>query len=272
MYYTIKPGEALADYVQFFWVLEGEASMQRPFVHRALAEHCAELIFYYKGGFTKYSNDAKPVKTFTAGLFAQSRCFSLFETADNYSMFGVYLYPYAIPLLLKTPANEFSNHAVDLKTLLGKDGEMIEERIMLAVDNFERTKIVSDFLLHRLKNSKNKYPAITSCIQKAVQYNSFNSVGMLIDYCNLSRRQFERKFKEQSGFSPKDFLRLVRFTTSLKSPEKISSLAKLAIDCGYYDQSHFIHDFTMFSGYTPAKFFRREIDPESYRALAEPNS
>ena len=41
----------------------------------------------------------------------------------------------------------------------------------------------------------------------------------------------------------------------LKSTDKSRSLTKLAYDCGYYDQSHFINEFKMQTGYTPKQYF-----------------
>jgi AraC-like DNA-binding protein len=43
----------------------------------------------------------------------------------------------------------------------------------------------------------------------------------------------------------------------------------MAYDCGYYDQSHFIHDFRMFSGYNPKAFFKNQKDAADYRAFEE---
>jgi AraC-like DNA-binding protein len=66
----------------------------------------------------------------------------------------------------------------------------------------------------------------------------------------------ERKFKDYSGFSPKDFFNIVRFKNVLKEAEqKRKPLAQIAIDSGYYDQSHFTNEFKKFSGYSPREFF-----------------
>jgi len=269
MYYTIKPVEALSDYVQFFWVLEGEGLARHPFVHRALADHCTELIFYYTGGFTRHFKQFEAPVPFASGIYAQSQHFSIFKTEGSYGLLGTYLYPYTFPLLFSTSAHVLSDQAIDLKDLWRKQGAIVEEKVMLAGNTAERVKIVSDFLIDRLKAVNNRYLGITTCIKNLVQLNQFRSVQSMIDYCNLSRRQFERKFKEYAGFSPKDYLRLVRFHAALTSPDRLTSMAKLAIDCGYYDQAHFIHDFTMFSGATPGKFFKQKLDPDSYRAFSE---
>jgi AraC-like DNA-binding protein len=37
----------------------------------------------------------------------------------------------------------------------------------------------------------------------------------------------------------------------------MDSMAGLAVDLGYFDQSHFIKEFKRFQGFTPAEFIRR---------------
>jgi AraC-like DNA-binding protein len=34
--------------------------------------------------------------------------------------------------------------------------------------------------------------------------------------------------------------------------------AQIAVDCGYFDQSHLIHDFVEFSGVTPSEYWQRQ--------------
>ena len=73
----------------------------------------------------------------------------------------------------------------------------------------------------------------------------------------VSKKQFERLFKELVGTNPKEYARIVRFQKSLKllqhysEDAKDANQAQLAYQCGYADQSHFIREFKQFSGYTP---------------------
>jgi transcriptional regulator GlxA family with amidase domain len=72
----------------------------------------------------------------------------------------------------------------------------------------------------------------------------------------FSARQLRRLFLEQVGLSPKHFCRVIRFQRSLsRLPGRgRADWAQVAVDCGYYDQAHFINEFRQFSGYTPGEF------------------
>jgi AraC-like DNA-binding protein len=269
-YYTIHPPEMLADYVQFFWVLEGQATAGLPFVHRALADNAPEFIFYYKGQFSRSANPGKEQRTFHSGIYGQTQQFCQFKAEGDFGIFGAYLYPYTIQQLFFIPGTELSNEYADVKTLAGVDGEMLEEKVMLAADHGERVKRVSEFLIARIKKAKHDSPGIVSCIKDVIRYRRSVSIPALAHDCNLSRRQFERRFKDASGFSPKDFLCLVRFNAAIRlSSVKNKSLTEIAMNCGYYDQSHFIHEFSKFSGYSPKQFFKHASAAEDYRATTD---
>lgn len=79
----------------------------------------------------------------------------------------------------------------------------------------------------------------------------------LSDQVKISLRHFRRKFKEIIGVSPKYFCKVIQLNTvfeMLNSSNK-EKLHCLALDCGYYDQAHFIHDFKKMIGNSPRKFF-----------------
>src|SRR6266542_725895 len=234
---VIQPPQQLADYVRFFWFSECDASIHKPFVHHAFAYPCPELIFCYKGQF-KYNSEFEAEQTLSSGIYGQTQTFSKVASKTDFGIFGFYLYAHALPQLFCLPANELTNQSADIKTLCGKEGEILEEKIMLASDNNQRVKLACDFLKARLKNVKTEYTNILSSIKSISSSSHLTSVKALSDNSFLSVRQFERRFKEFSGFSPKLFLRITRFNSLLYKPFQNKSLAQIAYEYGYYDQSH----------------------------------
>jgi len=67
-------------------------------------------------------------------------------------------------------------------------------------------------------------------------------------------RQLERRFARNFGLSPKEWLRVKRFEGSLvKLVDDRESLASVAADAGYADQSHMTRDYRRATGLTPRR-------------------
>jgi AraC-like DNA-binding protein len=81
-------------------------------------------------------------------------------------------------------------------------------------------------------------------------------ISALAADCGLSLRQFERRFKQCIGVSPKIFARLLRFEALLHAllHDPAFSLADAASHPGYQDQAHGIHEFKIWAGCTPTAF------------------
>lgn len=75
-------------------------------------------------------------------------------------------------------------------------------------------------------------------------------------YAGLSQRQLRRAFLQQTGVPPKLFCRILRFRGLVK--QLVSGgrarWPELALDHGYYDQSHLINEFHALSGLTPTEY------------------
>jgi len=265
-----SPEPALAEYVRFFWTLDASVGGNEPFVHRALPDNCVELIFYVKGKLSISAASGPEGVTFTSGVFGQAEKFRLFKANTDFSLFGVYLYPFAFKHLFNLPAHVLSNEKVDSNTLWGKDGVWLEEQVMVAADTAQRVKVVSDFLIRRLRSMHDHERKFLWQIKGIADTSGLRSIKSFADDCSLSRRQFERRFKELSGFSPGDFFNIVRFKRALNAMEDASvSLAQTAIASGYYDQSHFTNEFKRLSGYTPKEFVLNRQSKTDMRATRD---
>ena len=249
-YFTIHPTKKLAELVRYFWVFEGNASPDRPYVHRTFANVCPELLFHYRGTFEEINDEDGFESSFITGIHAHTVKYRRFVTKDSFGMFGVYLYPHALPVLFNTPATAVTNEMPDLNSLLKKAGRELEEKMMMASGNAERLSIITSFLEQRITDQKR--PEIGKIIRSIVQAKGQVNIKSLSYDCFLSVRQFERNFKEQAGFSPKTFARITRFNAVVEGRlSRQRSLTDIAYEFGYYDQSHFISDFKEFSGFCP---------------------
>ncbi len=251
-YYTIAPPLSLSAYVRFFWVLESD----EPYCHRSMADGCAEMVFHYKGTFDEITKPGQSERSFLSGLHGPAKNYRRFITKESFGIFGVYLYPFAIPRLLSMPASELSDQMPDLHTLFGIAGREVEEKMILACDNLHRVAVISSFLEKKLSTDNKQQPAFYTVISDIIHTKGLTSVDELARKSFLSVRQFERNFKLFSGFSPKLYSRIIRFQMATQHYGNMQkSLTDIAYDCGYYDQSHFIHEFKQFSGYHPKQYF-----------------
>lgn len=262
VYRVIPPPPHLAEYIRFYWVLENATA----YVHRAMADGCAEMIFHYSGSFDEITRDNKLEKSFLSGLHGPSKNFRRFSTTTGFGIFGVYLYPFAVPLLFDLPTSEISNQMPDLFSILGKEGQYLEEQMMLAPNNSRRTEIISAFFEKKLTKNESSLSGISSAVHLILQNKGVVNIPVLAEHCCLSIRQFERKFKELAGFSPKLYSRIIRFQCTTEEYGRTDKLlTEIAYDYGYYDQSHFINDFKEFSGYHPGAYFSGDAEGVEWR-------
>ncbi|WP_229259589.1 DUF6597 domain-containing transcriptional factor [Duganella aceris] len=102
-------------------------------------------------------------------------------------------------------------------------------------------------------------------VQRALRALDASNGGLRIEdlaaTLGVSRQHLAAQFRDQVGLSPKLYARICRFrraTAALKTaPARAAGTpdwAQLALDCGYFDQSHLIHDFQEFAASTPERF------------------
>jgi transcriptional regulator GlxA family with amidase domain len=78
----------------------------------------------------------------------------------------------------------------------------------------------------------------------------------------LSQRRFIQRFAAEVGMTPKLYCRVRRFqrVRALVRNVPAPDWARVAVEWGYFDQSHLIHDFQAFSGLSPVEYCRRRSE------------
>lgn len=260
-YFSFPPPLALAPYIRFFWVLESD--FPGSYVHRTLASGCPEIVFHYSGRFSEVLPSGDTAPSFLSGITGQTTCYNRYAITGDFGIFGVFLYPFAVPALFGVPASAISSQSVSLGDLCGAPGEAVSSAVLSAPDNATRYALLSSFFCARLRHLDSP---VLFAVRSLVDSNGRADLGYLSDQCFRSRRQFERLFLGHAGFSPRLFARLCRFHGALERyGDSSMSLTGLAYELGYYDQSHFIHEFKEFSGHHPRAYFSGRAEAAQWK-------
>jgi AraC-like DNA-binding protein len=90
------------------------------------------------------------------------------------------------------------------------------------------------------------------------RYRDAIEVADLAEQAGLSVSQLQREFAKHFGITPTNYIREVRIGMArhlLEISDK--PVSQIALDCGFYDQSHFNHHFKTLTGLTPLKYRER---------------
>ena len=156
-----------------------------------------------------------------------------------------------------TPLHILFGHNVPLENFIPRaELEEICEGIHEATSNVQRIRKIEQFLLERV-NENNVDPLIANSVQIINKENGNIRISQLIKDLCVSKDSFEKRFRKSIGASPKQFANIVRLKNCVDNYDADKSLTEIALDTGYYDQSHFIHDFKLFTGQTPYQFFHK---------------
>ena len=79
------------------------------------------------------------------------------------------------------------------------------------------------------------------------------SVAELARTLNVGERRLHRAFLDAAGVAPKTYLRAMRLRRALALASR-RPWSVVAVEAGYYDQSHMIDEFHALVGTTPASF------------------
>jgi AraC-like DNA-binding protein len=86
--------------------------------------------------------------------------------------------------------------------------------------------------------------------------------GQIAKMTGLSVSQFERTFRKALGTSPRQYLLRIRLEhASRQLVESDATVAAIALECGFYDQSHFSKAFTAHMGVNPSQYREEHRQP-----------
>jgi AraC-like DNA-binding protein len=123
-----------------------------------------------------------------------------------------------------------------------------------------RFAVAESFLERRFRNRLALNPCVAHAVDRIVRNPAQTQMDALTKEIGYSQKHFIDMFKSAVGVTPKAYLTILRFQRAIQEIERLRCIdwSHFALDCGYYDQAHFIHDFKRFSGFTPNEYLSRK--------------
>jgi AraC-like DNA-binding protein len=200
--------------------------------------------------------DGERLSSFAAGLHDRQ-----VTTEHGGRSFGIHvnLAPPAAHMLFGLPLHMLAQRAVPLDDVL--DERSLVERLYDARGWATRFRLLDAVLTKRFADSRPPSLGVTWAWQRLVETNGRVAIGALAEELGWSRKRIVARFREEVGLPPKATARLVRFERARTLAERAQSpdWARIAFECGYYDQSHLINDFRAVTGRTPETFFQDTV-------------
>jgi AraC-like DNA-binding protein len=256
-YLSRAPRPILASSIDRLWFVSDVPPHPR---ERVLPSGTLELVVNLTEDEIRIYDPAAPrdVRRYAGAVVsgALTSCFGT-DHREHASIIGVHFKPGGAFPFLGVPAFELADAHVDLEALWGRRARALRDRLC-AAPLAEKFTILEDALVERLARPARRHPVVPFALAELSRPEV--TVRTLAEQTQLSHRRLAEVFRAEVGMAPKTFSRVRRFERAVaraRGRAAAPDWASLALECGYFDQSHMIRDFVALSGLTPLELFRR---------------
>lgn len=256
-YIIHKPKGFLNSYIKFIWAMESEFCGHTCNLEKLVPSGSAEIIINLDDKITIKGKKNSDQVSSNGIIGGQKSSFSEY-VPNSKKLISVVFHPQAAHSVFGIPTNEFSDYYIDATNIWGDDWKRLVEQVIDAENYNKKIQLLENFVFSKIvKNDIALDDRINKSIELLNQSSGRIKITELAEKVYLGKRQLERLFRTKLGLSPKEFSRIVRFQSVLylKQKNNLLSLSELAYLNGYYDQSHFVNEFTSISGFSPKEFF-----------------
>lgn len=249
------PGQPLATFVECMWSL-GDAPAHS--MERIVPSGTLELVInLHEDEIRIYDPDDGALRRFSGAVVSGAyRRFFVIDTREHASVVGVHFRPGGACPFLGVPPGALADQHVDLATLWRGSAIELRDRLCAAATPAARFAVIEQMLMRRLSRRRDGHPAVPFALGQLDRPGV--TIGEIATSLQLSRRRLIEVFTAEVGITPKRLARVLRFqrASALARRAGRPDWGRLAIECGYFDQSHLIHDFRELTGMSPVLVVR----------------
>ena len=251
-YFEVPPHPSLSSYIETYWVMEVPTTVLA-FPQMVIPDHCMDLIFDL--GQSTFESFGK----------AGSKIIGVMTTAmgsvvkPGNKLLGIRFKPFGASAVFGISAGDLMDQSVNVSDLC-RDEYNIRDRLLSFDNSSSQIQFLNSFFISRQRFFRPIHLATTKAVSIVARSGGSVSVATLADTLGLTRRHLARSFVEHIGLSPKEFLRIERFRAIIKVIDSAISQpdwCSLALEYGFYDQAHFVSDFSRIMGTPPHRYWKK---------------
>lgn len=235
------PGPRLCPFLRNFWTIRCDGAAAAPRRQRVVPDGCIDILLVRRSPTERYS--AYVVGTMTTPIFE--------DVTARAEYLGIRFAPGGFRHFFGIPVHELTDRIVPLESLPASF--LSPEQIAESPERSRRIEILESSLSQRLRSDRQD-PTLEKVVDTISACRGNVTISQLARIACWSPRHLGRRFHESVGVGPKTFCEIIRFKSALHRlrHEPSPDLLHVALEAGYYDQAHFIHDFNRFYGASPS--------------------
>jgi AraC-like DNA-binding protein len=251
------PRPPLDGFIESIWVYQNDPRPNA--LERILPTGAPHLIINLKEDQTRLYDPESPhrcVATSGSVISGLQSRFQVIDTSEQEYVAGVTFKPGGTVPFMRMPAHEVSVADVPLESLWGRRCTSALRDRLLESQSIDATLNALEAVLHEMWRPSGLHPAVNFALAAFERAPSTTSIAAVSDAIGLSAKRFIERFKIEVGVTPKRYCRIRRFQRALVLANRGREIdwTRVAMDCGYFDQAHLIHDFRSFAGLTPTEY------------------
>lgn len=211
---------------------------------------------------TFYNETRKPKETFTKAWISgmQTGCITI-SAHEQSEMFVIQFKPAGAYPFLHIPVSKLNDKILQAEEIVGEEILTLREHLLSKETSDEKFELADEWLKTRFDETKEPPNELLMALS-GLQQEPVSHLSRIVEEYPNTQKHLIDQFKRYVGLTPKIYQRILRFNEILqkiRDKEQVT-WAEIAYRCNYSDQSHFIKEFSHFSGFSPQEFIDREYN------------
>lgn len=256
----VRPIAQLSRYVAKLWVFGSEGRLPAQDLRLFVPNGMVKLIVPFKNGLVGQLGDQSHLSQehgmTLIGVCDRAATIDVERDAASGSI-GIELYPHSAYRFFRIAQHHICNRIYRLSEVAGPAAHTVEDRIAATDDVDRKVALVQQFLVEQL-DTRVTDDLFAYCVARIEASGGAITVRDLERSTGYSARWLRAVFHDRLGVGPKRLASIVRFDRCYRMLSRPDSGDALRRDLHalYYDESHFVRDFTRFTGRSPARLWQ----------------